>query len=164
MENSNVNPEFSVKRREHFSSDLSREIAIAPNAGACFGVVRAIKLAEQSAKRVTEKNPVYALGALIHNPQVVSRFQARAALPVTPPAKLVVPRTVGEHALDAYCESLIAAGRSYDRGDWTREEYDRARAHLRAMIAAMVVAYGLVALTVFMGKTPTLGQIGRAHV
>lgn len=65
-------------------------------------------------------------------------LQARAALPVTPPAKLVVPRTVGEHALDAYCESLIAAGRSYDRGDWTREEYDRARAHLRAMIAAMV--------------------------
>lgn len=28
---------------------------------------------------------------------------------------------------------------------------------LRTMIAAMVVAYGLVALTVFMGKTPTLG-------
>lgn len=68
--------EISVKRREHFSNDQSREIAIAPNAGACFGVVRAIKLAEQSAKRASEKNPVYALGDLIHNPQVVTRLES----------------------------------------------------------------------------------------
>lgn len=74
METSNLN--ISVKRKEHFSNDLSREIAIAPNAGACFGVVRAIKLAEQSTKRASQLNPVYALGALIHNPQVVSRLEA----------------------------------------------------------------------------------------
>ena len=65
----------SVKRREHFLNDDSREIAIAPNAGACFGVVRAIKLAEQSAKRASASNPVYGLGALIHNPQVVDRLE-----------------------------------------------------------------------------------------
>lgn len=49
------------------------EILIAPNAGACFGVVRAIQLGFQAAKRgLQSQEPVYALGPLIHNRKVVS--------------------------------------------------------------------------------------------
>lgn len=81
-------PSISVKRRNHFTEDHSREIAIAPNAGACFGVVRAIKLAEQSTKRLTEANPVYALGALIHNPQVVSRLENDGVKTVLTPSEI----------------------------------------------------------------------------
>lgn len=44
------------------------EVIVVDEAGFCFGVKRAIKLAFEAARR--EKNYVYTLGPIIHNPQV----------------------------------------------------------------------------------------------
>ncbi len=49
------------------------EIIIAPHAGFCFGVKRAINLTEKSSKSANKK--VYTLGPLIHNPQEVHRLE-----------------------------------------------------------------------------------------
>lgn len=46
------------------------EVKLAAKAGFCFGVRRAIELACQTSAR--EKGPIYSLGPLIHNPQVVA--------------------------------------------------------------------------------------------
>lgn len=51
------------------------EIYIANNAGFCFGVKRAIKLAEKTLDEI--KQNVYSYGELIHNPQVVKRFNEK---------------------------------------------------------------------------------------
>lgn len=51
------------------------EIYIAENAGFCFGVRRAIKLAEKTLDK--NKENVYSYGALIHNPQVVEKFNKK---------------------------------------------------------------------------------------
>lgn len=45
-------------------------VKIASKAGFCFGVKRAIELAEDTARE--NKGPIYTLGPLIHNPQVVA--------------------------------------------------------------------------------------------
>ncbi|SHK17916.1 4-hydroxy-3-methylbut-2-enyl diphosphate reductase [Thermocrinis minervae] len=50
------------------------EIIIAEHAGFCFGVKRAIRLAEESAKEA--EGNVYTEGPLIHNPQEVRRLEA----------------------------------------------------------------------------------------
>jgi len=50
------------------------EIKIADNAGFCFGVRRAINLAE---KTVTKERKVYTLGPIIHNPQEVERLEKK---------------------------------------------------------------------------------------
>jgi len=67
------------KRALDFANDDSVEIRIAPNAGACFGVIRAIKLGEQAAARSQRErgSPVFSLGPLIHNPKVVDGLAAR---------------------------------------------------------------------------------------
>jgi len=51
------------------------EVIVADNAGFCFGVKRAIKMANEA----MDKDPasVKALGPLIHNPQVVASFRNR---------------------------------------------------------------------------------------
>ncbi|MDR1418584.1 MAG: 4-hydroxy-3-methylbut-2-enyl diphosphate reductase [Endomicrobium sp.] len=46
----------------------------AKNAGFCFGVRRAIEIAEKTLK---EKDKVYTLGPIIHNPQEVKRLEKR---------------------------------------------------------------------------------------
>jgi (E)-4-hydroxy-3-methyl-but-2-enyl pyrophosphate reductase len=56
------------------------EIIIAPNSGFCFGVERNIKLAQSvipygKEKGKKGKKPIYSLGPLIHNPQVVSNLE-----------------------------------------------------------------------------------------
>ncbi|MDD7764654.1 MAG: bifunctional 4-hydroxy-3-methylbut-2-enyl diphosphate reductase/30S ribosomal protein S1 [Peptoniphilaceae bacterium] len=51
------------------------KIYIANNAGFCFGVKRAVKLAEKTLDS-NEKN-IYSYGELIHNPQVVERFNSK---------------------------------------------------------------------------------------
>ncbi|GAW93229.1 bifunctional 4-hydroxy-3-methylbut-2-enyl diphosphate reductase/30S ribosomal protein S1 [Calderihabitans maritimus] len=56
------------------------EIILAPNAGFCFGVKRAIKLAEQAGN---ENLPYYTLGPIIHNPQVVNRLEKNGIKAVT---------------------------------------------------------------------------------
>lgn len=64
-------------RNPVFSSKKEVEVVIAPNAGACFGVVRAVKLGEQAAKRGLENtSPVYAIGALVHNPPTLAALKA----------------------------------------------------------------------------------------
>jgi (E)-4-hydroxy-3-methyl-but-2-enyl pyrophosphate reductase len=50
------------------------EVIVADNAGFCFGVKRAIKMANETIDRDPS---VKALGPLIHNPQVVSSFHRR---------------------------------------------------------------------------------------
>jgi len=51
------------------------EIRLARQAGFCFGVQRALRLTEEALKG--GDGPLYVLGALIHNPQVVSDLEAR---------------------------------------------------------------------------------------
>jgi len=71
-----------MKRGLSFENGGEIEITIAPNAGACFGVVRAIKLGQQVARRAQGK-PVYSLGPLIHNPSVVRELEAKGVKTVT---------------------------------------------------------------------------------
>ncbi len=67
----------TAKRGLSFHADDTIEITIASNAGACFGVVRAIKLGFQAVKRAEAKSiPIYSLGPLIHNPHVVKELSA----------------------------------------------------------------------------------------
>ncbi len=62
------------QRVEKFQADETVEVIIAPNAGACFGVVRAIKLGHQAAKRGKEGS-VQAFGALVHNPKSIQELE-----------------------------------------------------------------------------------------
>lgn len=54
------------------------EIIKVKNAGFCFGVKRAIDLALETVKK--EKNHVYTLGPLIHNPQVCERLKKQGII------------------------------------------------------------------------------------
>ena len=63
------------------------EITIAPNAGACFGVVRAIKLGYRALNQAKDGN-VYAFGPLIHNPSVVRELESRGVQTVTDPNRV----------------------------------------------------------------------------
>lgn len=56
------------------------EIFIARHAGFCFGVKRAIEMAETSLSNL--KGPLYSLGPLIHNPQTVALLQKQGIKPV----------------------------------------------------------------------------------
>ncbi len=49
------------------------KVIVAPDAGFCYGVKRATKAAFDAA--ASAAGPVYMLGALIHNPQVVARLE-----------------------------------------------------------------------------------------
>ena len=51
------------------------KIEVAKNAGFCFGVKRAVQLAFETAR--TSKDPVYTLGPIIHNPEVVAELERR---------------------------------------------------------------------------------------
>ncbi|MBQ2890562.1 MAG: 4-hydroxy-3-methylbut-2-enyl diphosphate reductase, partial [Clostridia bacterium] len=51
------------------------QITIADNAGFCFGVDRAVRIAYDTAKDIT-KNPVYTYGMIIHNNDVVKELEA----------------------------------------------------------------------------------------
>lgn len=48
------------------------KITIADNAGFCYGVMRAISMADEYIK---EKGSIYSFGPIIHNPQVVSDYE-----------------------------------------------------------------------------------------
>lgn len=66
---------ISWKRTPAFTGETPVEIAVTPNAGACFGVIRAIKLGEQALAKGS--GDVVSFGPLIHNPQVVADLQSR---------------------------------------------------------------------------------------
>lgn len=55
------------------------EITIDPDAGFCFGVTRAIRMAEEAAK----KGPVVSLGDIVHNPEEVQRLKNKGIGSVT---------------------------------------------------------------------------------
>lgn len=63
-------------RRSRWTRENRRavEVIVADNAGFCFGVKRAIKMANEA---IDQDRSVKALGPLIHNPQVVSAFHRR---------------------------------------------------------------------------------------
>jgi len=50
------------------------KIIVSSNSGFCFGVERALNIAESALKR---GKPVYSLGPIIHNPQVVDEFSRK---------------------------------------------------------------------------------------
>ncbi|MCA6070475.1 MAG: 4-hydroxy-3-methylbut-2-enyl diphosphate reductase [Endomicrobium sp.] len=72
------------------------KVKIAKNAGFCFGVRRAIDLAEKIAK---EKAEVYTLGPIIHNPQEVERLEKQGIKTLEDPSRVesgcVILRTHG---------------------------------------------------------------------
>ncbi|MDW8095163.1 MAG: 4-hydroxy-3-methylbut-2-enyl diphosphate reductase [Aquificaceae bacterium] len=53
------------------------EILIAEHAGFCFGVRRAINLAEESLSTMEPGKELYSMGPLIHNPQEVKRLEEK---------------------------------------------------------------------------------------
>lgn len=66
------------KRSLNFSDDNSVEITISPNGGACFGVVRAIKLGQQAAsKGSSNSTSVYSFGAIVHNPKTIRELESQ---------------------------------------------------------------------------------------
>lgn len=73
------------------------EIVVAEYAGACYGVQRALDLVSQVAQKAS--GPIYTLGPLIHNPQVVAELEGKGVkvtleVPHEPEATLVL-RTHG---------------------------------------------------------------------
>ena len=54
------------------------EVIRSKNAGACYGVQRALDLALKASEG---DGSAFTLGPLIHNPQVVANLEARGALP-----------------------------------------------------------------------------------
>ena len=94
------------------------KIEIAAEAGMCFGVARALDLAEKAAHEV--EGPVKTLGPMIHNPKVVSELEAEGVGVAASPRQAqvstliirahgVVPEAVeeakaaGVHVVDATC-------------------------------------------------------------
>jgi len=68
------------------------EVIVADNAGFCFGVKRAIKMASDTLDEA--EGPVKSLGQLIHNPQVVNRFHGRGLEVVSDLTELAPDGTV----------------------------------------------------------------------
>ncbi len=53
------------------------QIKVAKHSGFCFGVKRAINIAEGAIKKSGYKNNIYSLNPIIHNPQVVERLSKK---------------------------------------------------------------------------------------
>ncbi len=70
------------------------EIILAPHAGFCFGVRRAIDLAEEALKDVQAGRRVLSMGPLIHNPQEVKRLEAKGLALLEDEAQLNKDSTV----------------------------------------------------------------------
>jgi 4-hydroxy-3-methylbut-2-enyl diphosphate reductase len=85
--------DVNSKRAEGFSESDTVEVRIAANAGACFGVVRAIKLGNQALGKATS-SPVVSLGPLIHNPKVVGDFETRGMRAIQDAADIPTGSTV----------------------------------------------------------------------
>jgi (E)-4-hydroxy-3-methyl-but-2-enyl pyrophosphate reductase len=75
------------------------KIEVAKNAGFCFGVKRAVQLAFETAKH--SKDPVYTLGPIIHNPEVVAELESRGVKAIADPRSIrkgtVIIRSHGVH-------------------------------------------------------------------
>ena len=114
---------------------MPARIEIASEAGACYGVERALRMVEDAAK--TSTVPVHTLGPLIHNPRVVDDLAAKGVTVVASPEESsgdtlllrthgVTPeeerraRVLCHDVLDATCPFVkkvhLAASRLYREG------------------------------------------------
>jgi len=97
------------------------KVIVAEHAGFCFGVKRALDLVMKAAD---EEQPLYTLGPLIHNPQVVEKLQERGVRVIRDVSEAAsgrvvmpshgVPKSVAEQAarsglrpLDAACPYVV---------------------------------------------------------
>ena len=102
------------------------EIVVARYAGYCYGVERALKIAEEAG--VSLPAPIHTLGPIIHNPSVVERLARRGIAPVgaldeiergsvivrthgVPPAVIERARRRGLEVIDATCPFVTVAQR-----------------------------------------------------
>lgn len=58
---------------------MKKEIVVGKKAGCCFGVKRALEIADATRKKY--QNPVYTFGPLIHNPKVVQKMKEAGIIP-----------------------------------------------------------------------------------
>ncbi len=58
------------------------EVILAENAGFCFGVKRALQIAENRAKEVESEKKIYTLGTIIHNDRVVRELEKKGVHPI----------------------------------------------------------------------------------
>ncbi|MEF3695450.1 MAG: 4-hydroxy-3-methylbut-2-enyl diphosphate reductase [Candidatus Cloacimonadota bacterium] len=82
-------------------------ILLAKNSGFCFGVKRAIRLA-QEASRDSAGKPIYTLGEIIHNPQIVQELESegiRVARDLTELHNAVV--IIRSHGIPRHEEELL---------------------------------------------------------
>ncbi len=56
------------------------KVKVASQAGYCYGVERALRMTGEAVK--SQKKPIFTLGPIIHNPQVVESFKALGVKPV----------------------------------------------------------------------------------
>lgn len=66
-------------------------VHLARNSGFCFGVKRAIQIAQDSAR---ERNRIFTLGPLIHNPQMVARLKESGIQPIDDVTQIGAGETV----------------------------------------------------------------------
>ena len=105
-------------------------IRVAPNAGFCFGVKRAIRMALEARPRSGE-SPTYILGVLVHNPLVTREFIEQGFVHVdspqeVPSGKVVLPshgvspsvrrdlKARGIEVIDATCPFVARAQRDVE--------------------------------------------------
>ncbi len=114
-----------------------RRILIARSAGFCFGVKRAISLANETVEGGDSPSPgggpIFSLGPLIHNPQTVEELEKRGVHVVRSvdqiPCGKVIVRSHGITRADH--ESLVARGVGII--DATCPFVDKAREHARSL-------------------------------
>lgn len=80
-----------------------KKIIVANNAGFCFGVKRAIKMAFETCHENTSSS-IYTLGQIIHNPQVAEQLQERGV-------------TLVESVNDITCGTLIVRSHGLTKGE-----------------------------------------------
>ncbi|MCK4267320.1 MAG: 4-hydroxy-3-methylbut-2-enyl diphosphate reductase [Actinomycetia bacterium] len=56
------------------------KVTLASQAGYCYGVERALRMTDEAVR--SQKTPIFTLGPIIHNPQVVESFKALGVEPV----------------------------------------------------------------------------------
>jgi len=93
------------------------DITVAEHAGFCFGVKRALEMVQETLR---SGSPVYSMGPLIHNPQVVKELADKGLTPIedgaypaggrvilrthgVPPDTVAVLEAAGCHTVDATC-------------------------------------------------------------
>jgi 4-hydroxy-3-methylbut-2-enyl diphosphate reductase len=102
------------------------EIVVAGSAGYCYGVERALQIADEAAQAAAK--PIYTLGPIIHNPSVVSRLEEQGIVPVdsldeiaegtvivrthgVPPDVIAAAEARGLRVVDATCPFVTIAQR-----------------------------------------------------